>query len=292
MVGEREEQAHVQVGVFYMPTAYTADVVTLARRVEALGFESLWVPDHPIMPVERTSAFPGGGEMPASYAHLMDPLVALAAAAGATERIRLGTGIVLAAEREPLVLAKEVATLDLVSNGRLELGIGAGWQREEGEILGVHWNRRWAQVREHVLAMKACWGDGVAEFHGEYVDFPPLWSDPKPVQRPHPPILIAGELARAPERIVDYGDGWIPRFVRTTPDEVAATRRRLETVYREAGRDFSRFRITMFGARPDRDTHRRLADAGVDRVLQILRVSPEGDALARLETWAERLLAA
>ena len=170
----------VQVGIFYMPTAYTADVVTLARRVEELGFESLWVPDHPIMPVERTSPFPGGGEMPDTYAHLM----ALAAAAGATEHIRLGTGIVLAAEREPLVLAKEVATLDLVSNGRFEFGVGAGWQREEAEILGVHWRRRWAHVREHVLAMKACWRDGLAEFHGEYVDFPPVWSDPKPVQRP------------------------------------------------------------------------------------------------------------
>ena len=159
----------MQVGIFYMPTAYTADVVTLARRVEALGFESLWVPDHPVMPVERTSPFPGGGEMPDVYAHLMDPLVTLAAAAGATERIRLGTGIVLAAEREPLVLAKEAATLDLVSNGRFELGVGAGWQREEAEILGVHWKRRWAHVREHVLAMKACWRDGLAEFHGEYV---------------------------------------------------------------------------------------------------------------------------
>ena len=115
----------MQVGIFYMPTAYTADVVTLARRVEELGFESLWAPDHPVMPVDRTSPFPGGGEMPDSYAHLMDPLVTLAAAAGATERIRLGTGIVLAAEREPLVLAKEVATLDLVSNGRFEFGIGA-----------------------------------------------------------------------------------------------------------------------------------------------------------------------
>lgn len=282
----------MQVGVFYMPTAYTADVVTLARRAEALGFESLWAPDHPIMPVERTSPFPGGGEMPESYGHLMDPLVALAAAAGATRRIRLGTGIVLAAEREPLVLAKEAATLDLVSNGRFELGVGAGWQREEAEILGVHWKRRWAQVREHVLAMKACWSGEVAEFHGEYVDFPPLHSDPKPVQRPHPPILIAGELKRAPERIVEYGDGWIPRFTRTTPEEVAAVRRRIEAMYRGAGRDFSKFRITMFGAHPDRDTHRRLADAGVDRVLQILRVGPEEDALARLEVWAEHLLAA
>lgn len=282
----------MQIGVFYMPASYTADVVTLARRVEELGFESLWVPDHPIMPVERTSPFPRGGEMPESYGHIMDPLVTLAAAAGATERIRLGTGIVLVAEREPLVLAKEVATLDLVSNGRFEFGIGAGWQREEGEILGVDWKRRWTQVREHVLAMKACWADGLSEFHGEYVDFPPLWSDPKPVQRPHPPILIAGELERVPERIVDYGDGWIPRFVQTTPEKVAATRRRIEEAYRAVGRDFSDFRITMFGARPDAETHRRLEDAGVDRVLQILRVSPEEDSLARLEVWADALLAA
>ena len=115
------------------------------------------------------------------------------------------------------------------------------------------------------------------------MDFPPLWSDPKPVQRPHPPVLIAGELERAPERIAEYGDGWIPRFVHVTPEEITATRRRIEAMYRDSGRDFSKFRITMFGAHPDRETHRRLEDAGVDRVLQVLRISPEEDALARIE---------
>ena len=280
----------MKVGVFFMPTSYSADMVTLAQRVEELGFESLWLPDHPIIPETHHTPYPGGGEMPDYYGHLLDPFVALAAAAGATQRIKLGTGVVIVPERDPLVMAKEVATLDQVSGGRFLFGIGSGWLKEEGEIMGVDWKRRWTQTREYVQAMQACWAPGVAEFHGKYVDFPPLHSDPKPVQQPHPPILIAGELEQAPARILEYGDGWIPRYILVTPEAIAKTRRRLESDFRAAGRDFSRFEISTFGAKPDRDDHKRLEDAGVDRVVQMLRVAGPEQTLQRLEIWAETLL--
>lgn len=280
----------MKIGIFYMPTSYSVDVATMAQHVEGLGFESLWLPDHPVIPVERTSPYPGGGEMPDYYGHIMDPFVALAAAAGATSRIKLGTGIVLVPERDPLVTAKEVATLDQVSGGRFLFGIGAGWLKEEGEVMGTVWKRRWSQTREYMLAMKACWSEGPAEFHGEFVDFPLLHSDPKPLQQPHPPILIAGEMEKAPARIIEYGDGWIPRYIMVTPASIESTRRHIEEQFRQQGRDFSRFEISIFGAKPDREDHRRLADAGVDRVVQMLRVSEPEDTLKRVDIWADTLL--
>jgi probable F420-dependent oxidoreductase len=280
----------MKTGIVFWATARTADIVTLARHVEQLGFESLWLVDHPIIPVDFKTPFPGGGSMPQEYTQLMEPLVALAAAAGATERIRLGTGILLIPERHPLVTAKEIATLDLVSNGRLELGIGAGWLKEEGEILGTHWARRWTQTREYILAMKTCWREEIAEFHGEFIDFPPLYSDPKPLQQPHPPIHIAGELARSVERISEYGNGWIPRHGRISPQDLAIARRGIENRYRQHGRSFADFQLTLFNCPPEPEAYRQYAGAGVDRVLHILPVSGEQEALRCLDDWAEKLL--
>ena len=280
----------VKVGIFYMPIEGAVDVVTMARTVEALGFESLWVPDHPVMPVRRSTPFPGGGEMPAYYGQIADPFITLAAAASVTERIRLGTGIVLVPERQPLVMAKEVATLDQVADGRLELGIGAGWLREEGELLGTDWPRRWTQTGEYLAAMKACWQQEISEFHGRYVDFPPLYSHPKPRQKPHPPVLIAGELEGSVERVIAYGDGWIPRYVSTSAEDITQKRRRFENGFHEAGRDFGSFSISLFGCAAERAVHRRFADAGVDRILQILRPRPPTETLKCLERWAEELL--
>jgi probable F420-dependent oxidoreductase len=280
----------MKTGIVFWATACSGDIVSVARHVEQLGFESLWLVDHPIIPHGFKTPFPGGGTMPQEYTQLMEPLVALAAAAGATERIRLGTAILLIPERNPLVTAKEIATLDQISNGRLELGIGAGWLREEGEILGTHWPRRWTQTREYIQAMKTCWSREVAEFHGEYVDFPPLYSDPKPLQQPHPPILIAGELARAAERIADYGDGWIPRHGRISPEELATARRSIEAKYRQQGRSFRQFQMTLFNCPPTSEAYRLYADVGVDRVLHILPVGSEQETLRQLERWADKLL--
>ena len=281
----------MDLGIVCGLTSYFADVKRLARHIESCGFESMWMIDHPVMPVKRASAY-GGGAMPSHYAHIMDPMVSLAGAAGATTRLRLGTSIALVPEREPLVMAKEVATLDLVSGGRFEFGVGAGWLREEGEILGVNWTRRWAQTREHLLAMKACWGEEIAEFHGEFVDFPPLYSDPKPVQDPHPPILIAGELRHAADRILEYGDGWMPRYDRTSLEHMAATRAVLAERFAAAGRDFSRFTMNVFRCPPELDALHDVAAAGADRALLILPPVAAPEALETVSAWAEQLLPA
>src|SRR5215813_13436327 len=166
----------------------------MARTAEALGFESFWCSEHPIMPVHSTSRHPGtsDGIIPESYAHSVDPFVALACASGATTRIKLGTGIVLVPERHPLLLAKEVATLDRFSGGRFLFGIGAGWLREETEIMGGDFEHRWTQTRESVLAMNELWTKPEASFDGRYYKFPAVKSNPKPAQKPHPPILLGG----------------------------------------------------------------------------------------------------
>lgn len=278
----------VAIGIF--ATEYSIDIVTLAKRAEALGFESLWVPEHPIIPVEMTTPFAGGGPLPEQYRHLLDPFAALAAAAGATEKLRLGTGICLIPERNALLTAKEVATLDVVSKGRFEFGIGAGWLREETEILGGDFPRRWTQTREHIMAMKALWTQEEAEFHGAYVDFPKVWCNPKPLQKPHPPILIAGELDKAAARVAEYGDGWFPRARGSTPESLEAGRKKIEGLYKERGRDTSNLTVSLFGAKPDQETNRRFGDAGADRAIHMLPSEGEETIVPMLEQWAAELL--
>lgn len=278
----------VAIGIF--ATEYSIDIVTLAKRAEALGFESLWVPEHPIIPVEMTTPFAGGGPLPEQYRHLLDPFAALAAAAGATEKLRLGTGICLIPERNALLTAKEVATLDVVSKGRFEFGIGAGWLREETEILGGDFPRRWTQTREHIMAMKALWTEEETEFHGTYVDFPKVWCNPKPLQKPHPPILIAGELDKAAARVAEYGDGWFPRARGSTPESLEAGRKKIEGLYKERGRDTSNLTVSLFGAKPDQETNRRFGDAGADRAIHMLPSEGEETIVPMLEQWAAELL--
>jgi probable F420-dependent oxidoreductase len=175
--------------------------------------------------VSSTSRFPGSedGVIPESYAHFVDPFVALARASGVTKTIKLGTGIVLVPERHPLLLAKEIATLDLFSGGRFLFGIGAGWLREETQIMGGDFDHRWTQTRESILAMKELWTKPAAEFHGKYYDFPPVKSFPKPAQKPHPPVLLGGGATNVLQRVVAWGDGWLPN--RITPDKLREPRR-------------------------------------------------------------------
>ena len=197
-------------GVFMFPADYAIQPVALAREVESRGLDMLFFPEHSHIPVSRKSPFPGGGELPREYSHTHDPFVALGAAAAVTERIRLGTGICLVVERDPIQLAKEVASLDVISNGRFILGIGGGWNAEEMENHGARFAERWKRVREKVLAMKAIWRDDEAEFHGRYVDFDPIWSWPKPVQAGGPPIWMGGNSKWTPDRVAKYCDGWMP----------------------------------------------------------------------------------
>ena len=202
----------MSVGVSTPLPAYKVNPASTARKAEELGFESIWYAEHPVMPVHTTSRFAGSedGVVPDTYSHFADPFIALAQASGVTSTIKLGTGITLVPERNPLMLAKEVATLDHFSGGRFIFGIGAGWLKEESEILGGDSPHRWTQTRDAILAMKELWTKDEAEYHSKYYDFPAVRSFPKPAQKPHPPIFLGGADKNVFKRIVEWGDGWMP----------------------------------------------------------------------------------
>ena len=257
----------MNVGVSVPLPAYWVDPGAMARAAENLGFESFWCAEHPVMPVKTTSRFPGSedGVIPEAYAHFVDPFVALGRASGMTRRIKLATGIVLVPERHPLLLAKEVSTLDLFSSGRFLFGIGAGWLKEETEMLGGDFAHRWTQTRESVLAMKELWTKPEASWQGRYYKFPAVKSNPKPAQKPHPPVLLGGGAKNVLQRVVAWGDGWLPN--RITPDELRQARATLDRLAKDAGRDPSKLTISVHGQAPDRDLLKRLVDAGATRVL-------------------------
>ena len=257
----------MNVGISVPLPAYHVDVVFMARKAEELGFESFFCAEHPFIPVHSKSRFPGAedGVIPESYSHFIDPFVALGRASGTTQKIKLGTGIVLVPERHPLLLAKEVSTLDLFSGGRFLFGIGAGWLREETEIMGGDFDHRWTQVRESVLAMKELWTKRDAEFHGKYYDFPPVRSYPKPAQKPHPPVILGGFAKNVLERVVAWGDGWLPN--RVTPEKLAESRKTLDRLAKDAGRDPSSITISVYGQPADRDLIKRFHEAGATRVV-------------------------
>ena len=257
----------MNVGVSIPLPAYLVDPGLMAKKAEELGFDSFWCAEHPFLPVKTTSRFPGSadGVIPETYAHFVDPFVALARASGMTSRIKLGTGIVLVPERHPLLLAKEVATLDLFSGGRFLFGIGAGWLKEETEIMGGDFEHRWTQTRESVLAMKELWTKPEASFAGRYYTFPAVKSNPKPAQKPHPPVLLGGGAKNVLQRVAAWGDGWLPN--RITPDELRQARATLDRLAKEAGRDPATLTISVHGQPADRDLIKRLVDAGATRVL-------------------------
>ncbi len=259
--------AAMNIGISVPLPAYHVDVGFMAKKAEELGFESFWCAEHPFIPVHSTSRFPGSedGVIPESYSHFVDPFVALARASGATKTIKLGTGIVLVPERHPLLLAKEISTLDLFSGGRFLFGIGAGWLREETQIMGGDFDHRWTQTRESILAMKELWTKPAAEFHGKYYDFPLVKSFPKPLQKPHPPVLLGGAAKNILERIIAWGDGWLPN--RVTPEKLREGRATLDRLAKDAGRDPSKITISVHGQPADRDLLRRFHDAGANRVI-------------------------
>ena len=281
----------MNVGISVPLPAYWVDPGAMARKAEELGFESFWCAEHPFIPVKTTSRFPGAadGVIPEAYAHFVDPFVALARASGMTTRIKLATGIVLVPERHPLLLAKEVSTLDLFSGGRFLFGIGAGWLKEETELLGGDFAHRWTQTRESVLAMKELWTKPEAEFHGTYYDFPPVKSNPKPAQRPHPPVLLGGAAKNVLERVVAWGDGWLPN--RITPDQLRDSRATLDRLAKDAGRDPGKLTISVHGQPADRGLITRLHEAGATRV--IVRPDPvktDAEMAAQLARIAEAVL--
>ena len=269
----------MQFGVAMFPTDYAVRPDALARAVEERGFESLWFPEHTHIPASRRSPWPGGPTLPKEYWHTHDLFVALATAAAVTTRLRVGSGICLLVERDPIVTAKEVASLDALSRGRLLFGIGGGWNAEEMEDHGTDFRTRWALLRERVLAMKRIWTEDEASFEGDYVRFAPLWSWPKPLQRPHPPILLGGHGPRALRRVVDYCDGWLPIGMRA--GDLAAGLEELRRIAREKGRDPASISVSVYGAPMDADALARLRDLGVERAIFALP-SADADAVLRL----------
>ena len=280
----------MDIGISTFPTDYSADIMLVAKRAEELGFESLWVPEHPILPVRAKTPWPGSadGVIPRVYADIVDPFVALARASAVTSTLKLGTGICLVPERNPLLLAKEVATLDMYSGGRFLFGIGAGWLREETEMMGGDFRRRWSQTREAILAMKALWMQTESEYHGAFYDFPPVYSFPRPAQRPHPPVLLGGMARNVFKRVVAWGDGWMPN--RVTPEQIKQGRATIDELAEAAGRDPSSIQIAVFGQASDRDLVLRLEEAGADRVMIKGETAPEAETMAQLDSIAAAVL--
>jgi probable F420-dependent oxidoreductase len=255
----------MRVGAFYFPADYGINMAELAKALEDRGFDSLFVPEHTHIPASRKSPFPGGGELPKRYSHTHDPFVALSFAAAATKKLKLGTGILLVPQHEPIVTAKAIASLDQLSGGRFIFGIGGGWNVEEMENHGATYPTRFKQMREHVLAMKELWTKEEASFDGEFVKFDRVWSWPKPAQQPHPPIILGGETDHTLRRVIEYCDGWFPR-PRGGFDVVKGVAH-LRQMAEKAGRDPSTITTIVFGSANDAKVLESYDKAGIQSAL-------------------------
>jgi probable F420-dependent oxidoreductase len=277
----------MKLGVLMFATDYAIRPDDLARACEERGFESVWFPEHTHIPTSRRSPWPIGGELPREYWHTHDLFVSLMAAAAATRTIKLGSGICLVIERDPIVLAKEVASVDQLSNGRLLFGIGGGWNAEEMEHHGTPFQRRWKVLRERIEAMKVIWTEEAAEYHGEFVNFDPMWSYPKPLQKPHPPILLGTLSTQGLQRVVRYCDGWIPAAVQ--PQEIAAAMRTLNALAEQAGRNPREIPVSIFGVSGDEGVLRQYQELGVERAVFALPSEGRDQVLPILDQYAKYL---
>lgn len=276
----------MDIGTALFVTDQSMTAAEAAQETERRGLESFWVPEHTHIPTSRRTAWPGGAELPERYRRTHDPFVSLTAAACASSTIKLGFGVCLLIQRDPIITAKAVASLDVVSGGRLIFGVGGGWNLEEMEDHGTDPKTRFKLLRERVESMKAIWTQDEAEYHGELVDFAPLWSWPKPLQKPHPPILVGGNVERTLERVIRYGDGWIPNAGRSDLETQIPLFRRL---CEESGR--GRLPVTVFGPRLDPAEIESLTRLEVERAVFWLPSDSRDAALRRLED-VSRLLAA
>jgi probable F420-dependent oxidoreductase len=274
---------HTAIAIF--DTDYSMPIEELARAAEERGFESLWVPEHTHIPTSRKSPF-AGGELPEQYKHTLDPFVSLAAAAMVTTRLKLGTGICLVIERDTITTAKSVASVDHVSKGRFLFGVGGGWNREEMEHHGTDFPTRFKRLEEQVRAMKELWTKDVAEYHGKFVDFEPVWAWPKPVQKPHPPVYFGGESGFTLQRIVEIGDGWFPRG-RSGAEAVLKGMADLKARAAKAGRDAKTLAVSVFAAKPDAADLAKLAEGGVTRAIFLLPSEGRDKVLPLLDQYSK-----
>ncbi|MFT4560494.1 MAG: putative F420-dependent oxidoreductase [Gammaproteobacteria bacterium] len=273
----------VRCGIIIFPTDETIQPIELAQAVEQRGLDSLFLPEHTHMPVGSTSPFMPDGVVPEFYKRTHDPFVALAACAAVTERITLATGICLVTQRDPITLAKEVASLDKISNGRVVLGIGAGWNAAEMANHGTQFENRWKILRERIMAMKTIWREDEAEFHGETVNFDPMWSYPKPVQAGGPPIWIGANSKWVPDRVADYADGWMPIAGRAGGGDIA----KLKEACEKRGRNFSEITLGLFMAPQDEAKANGWIAEGYSEMIFGVAATERDAVLSQLDAIAE-----
>jgi probable F420-dependent oxidoreductase len=267
-------------------TDYSMAPGELGQALEERAFESLWAPEHSHIPAARATPFPQGGELPRKYYDVMDPFVSLSAAAVATRSLRIATGVCLVAQRDPIQTAKLVASLDRVSGGRFLFGVGGGWNAEEMADHGTRFGTRFKLMRERIEAMRRIWTEDAAEYHGELVDFGPMISRPKPLQQPHPPILVGGAFPYAARRALRYGDGWVPHASRPQYPDVTDFLPQFRAMAEAAGRAPESVPVTVFGAGEDPDRLRQYRERGVARVVVSLPSASGDKVLPILDRWA------
>ena len=273
----------MHIGVSTFPTDYSIRPTLLGAALEAAGFESLWVVEHTHIPASRRTPYPLGTPLPSVYWESYEPLTYLAQVAAVTQKLQIGTGVCLVAEHHPIALAKRVASLDSLSGGRFLFGVGAGWNAEELENHGVRFEDRWRVLRENILAMKAMWTQKDAEFHGKFVNFDPVWVEPKPARKPHPPVFIGASSTWAIKRVAEYGEGWYPIIM---PD-FAERLQQLDRECAERGRDRSSIDITGLTQPADQRALADLARLGVNRVVVSLPTMNEADSLRWIDENAQ-----
>jgi probable F420-dependent oxidoreductase len=275
----------MKIGAVMFFTTQSMRPAPLARALEARGFESLWVPEHTHIPSSRNSAYPAAGGLVQAYYELMDPFLVLSSAAEATERLKVGTGIALIVQRDPIVTAKLVSTIDQLSQGRFLFGVGNGWNQDEIENHGTDFKSRHKLARERIEAMKAIWTNEEPEYHGEFVRFDKMKQWPKPVRKPHPPIIVGGAFPHAARRAVRYGDGWIPRDDWLERDGLGVIDA-FHEMAGEAGRNPADLPITLFRVPDDIDRLRLYQRIGIDRVVFSLPMASEDEIMPILDRWA------
>lgn len=276
----------MKIGGAVFFTDYSMTPAEMGRALEERGFDSLWAPEHSHIPLSRKSPFPSGGEVPKKYYDALDPFVALTAAAAATTKLLVGTGVCLVAQRDPIQTAKLVASIDHISNGRFLFGIGNGWNQDEMENHGTVFESRHKLARERIEAMKVIWTKSKAEYHGEFVNFDPMMAWPKPVRKPHPPVLVGGAFPFSARRALRYGDGWIPHRARKQYDDVFDLMPNFRQMAAEANRDLASVPVTIWGAKPDADLLRRDRDGGVSRVIITFESAKLDAVLPEMDKWA------
>jgi probable F420-dependent oxidoreductase len=274
----------MQIGVAMFFTDYSMTPQELAAAAEERGFDSVWSPEHSHIPLSRKSPFPSGGELPKKYYDAMDPFVALMAAAAVTSKIKVGTGVCLVVQRDPIQTAKLVASIDQLSGGRFLFGVGNGWNRDEMENHGTNFATRHKLARERIEAMKAIWTKSKPEYHGELVNFDPMMAWPKPVQKPHPPILVGGAFPYGARRAIRYGDGWMPHRSRPHYANVREFLPEFRKMAKEANRDVP---VSIWGAKEDEDLLKRDRDEGVVRVIVSLDSAKADVILPQLDRWSK-----